>query len=266
MPQRVRAVAEAIRLWSVDQRQKLRRLRRACLPLSLMLLAFGASSAAFVLLVPTPAAIRIALYTALALLPLLIAFCWLIRIPDIWDIHAGWVAALSLVGSLPLVVLGRYFAAATLNELFREAPDLFPIAQTVASYLGVLLVALGVLVVAGLAITIALAGWVLVAGLLHWRGWRRFMRDMAAYLGATLLIGWGLGSIAHLEQLAGKLIARVALEADFHPEHRCDMSGWPAGVTRVAFVGDEQVLGYRPGANSVVPLSCRRLGISRAAG
>ncbi len=259
MPQRVRATAGAIRPWSLDLRQKLRHLRRACLPLSLLLLALAALGAALVLVVPLPATIRIAIYTALALLPLLIAFCWLVRIPDIWGIPAGWVAGFSLAGSLPLVVFGRYFAAKTLNGIFREAPDLFPIALTVATYLGVLLGALCVVVVAGLAVMIALAGWTMLSGLLHWHGWRRFLRDMAAYLGAALLIGWGLGAISHLEQLAGKLVARVAYEADFHPEHRCDMTGWPAGVARVAFVGDEQVLGYLPGRNSVVVLPCHRM-------
>ena len=60
MPQRVRATAGAIRPWSLDLRQKLRHLRRACLPLSLLLLALAALGAALVLVVPLPATIRIA--------------------------------------------------------------------------------------------------------------------------------------------------------------------------------------------------------------
>lgn len=247
-----------IRRWWIGQRAKLRHLRQACLPLTLIALGIATVGIAVLALVPLPGLLGILIGSAVALLPLFIVFCWLIRIPDIWDIHAGWVAAATFLTSLPLFVFGQYFAAVTLTAIFREAPILFPIAQTVAGYIGVVLVALTVVTFAALMTMILSVNWTLFAGIMGWMGGKRFLRDLSVYGAAALLIGWGLASALHLEWLARDLVTRVAVEADFHETHRCETAGWPSGVTRVAFIGDEQVLGYLPKEKQIVVLSCRR--------
>ncbi|KRW95027.1 hypothetical protein [Paracoccus sp. MKU1] len=239
----------------------MRSLRQACLPASLALLSLAALGVAAMALLPLPRPVGLAIGGTVALLPLLLVFFWLIHIPDIWNVPPSWVAVTTLLISLPLVLFGQYFAAQTLSEIFRDAPALFPIASAVAGYLGVLLGALALIGYAGLAFLTVLVSWALLTGFIGWIGGRRFLRDVAAYAVAALLIGWTVGSVAHLERLARNLVTHIAVEADFHSDHRCSTAGWPEGVTRVAFIGDEQVLGYILPDRRIVALSCRRAGV-----
>jgi hypothetical protein len=168
----------ALRAWWIGQRQKLRQLRRACLPLSLVVISLAGLGLAVMVLAPPPGVTGTLIGGAVALSPLLLVFCWLIRVPDIWDFHPGWVAASTFLASLPLVVFGRYFAAGLVNAIFREAPDLFPAALMVAGYLGVLLGALSVLVLVAFAVMIVLVSWTLLAGILGKIGGRRLLGDL----------------------------------------------------------------------------------------
>lgn len=244
----------------------MRALRRACLPVSLLLLSSALLGVVAIAFLPLPGPMVALIGGAVAMLPLLLAFCWLVRVPEIWGIPAVWVATATFLASLPLVLFGRYVAARMLTGIFREAPALFPVASTVAGYFGVLLGALALIAVVALACLVVLSGWTFLSGIAGRTGGRRFLRDAAVYVVIALVVGWTLGSVGHLERLARTLVIRVAIEADFHPDHRCDTTGWPDGVSRVAFVGDEQVLGYLPAGRRIVALSCRRAGVIGAPG
>ena len=253
--------ADAIRDWWLRQKQRMRRLRRACLPASVGLVVLAALGVAAVMLLPLPAPLRVGIAGAVALLPLLLVFLCLIRIPDIWNLPSGWVAAGALLVSLPLVLFGQYFATRTLNEIFGEAPAFFPVASMAAGYLGVVLGALGLVSLVALAVLMMLASWMPLAGVIGRIGGRRALFGMAVYLLMAGLTGRALGSVDHLERRARDWVTRIAIEADFHAHHRCDASGWPEGIARVAFIGDEQVLGYALPAGSIAVLSCRRTGV-----
>lgn len=252
---------DTLRARWIEQRQKLRRLRQASLRASLVVMTVAALGIGGMILVPPPSLIGNLIGAAVALAPLLLAFCWLIRVPEIWGIQPGWVAATTFLASLPLVAFGRFFAAETVNAIFGEAPDLFPAALMVASYLGALLGALVVLVVIAFGMTLIAVIWLFVATLLGRIGTRRFWRSLLAYLASAVGVGGMLLAVVYLDHVARVLVTRVAITADFHPHHRCETSGWPAGVARVAFVGDEQVLGYLPEGRRVLTLSCRRNGV-----
>ncbi len=75
------------------------------------------------------------------------------------------------------------------------------------------------------------------------------------------MIGWTIASLDGLEGLAPQASKWIAIQADFHVSHRCQDDQWPAGITRVAFVGDEQALGYQPDGDRIVVLACRRAGV-----
>lgn len=248
--------------WPRRQRLKLRLWRKLCLPGTLMMMALWVGGLAVLQMVPLPDALAIALALPVALIPLMIALRWLIPIPDIWDIPAGWVAVMSFLASILLVLGGQVFAAALLNRLFGESPALFPVAFAVATYFGAVvapigLIALAVLTGCGL-LTLAELVWRLGQRLAG-RPVRRRIRT--GILGLLLIIGIGTAailSIDALERVAGTAVKWVALEADFHTHHRCNMQGWPEGVARVAFVGDEQVLGHQPRSDRLVVLACKR--------
>lgn len=247
--------------WRARQLVRLREWRRKCLPATLVVVILAFLGIALIALVPLPGSLTIGIGTLVALVPLMLTMHWLIPISQIWDIHPSWVAMATFLISAILALFGRYFAGQLLSDLFHEPPAMFPIAQTISTYFGAVLGAIATISSLALVALLASAGWVLLSGLLGRTGLKRFLRDITIYLVLATLIGWTIGSLAVLEKFARDASRWIAIEADFHTSNRCQNLWWPAGVSRVAFVGDEQVLGYQPKDDKVVVLACRRAGV-----
>lgn len=193
-----------------------------------------------------------------ALLPLAIPLVWMMNIPAIWNVHAGWLALVSLMLSILWAVLGHWYAALQINQIFTENPAFFPVAKMVGTYLGAILAAMSVYALVGLAITIFGATPVVVIAIWALPDWRRSLRWLGALAFIVFSAAFTKAAIAPIETLTGQAIRWTALNADFVPLHRCDRSGWPQGITRVLFIGDQQVLGYDAPSDQFPVLPCIR--------
>ncbi|AGT09756.1 hypothetical protein [Paracoccus aminophilus] len=256
-----------LRDWYIRQRLRLRELRRICMKQTTVAALLWLIGLIVIVLVPLPTLALTLAALFIALLPVSVLLLWLIHIPAIWNIHASLVAIIVFASTALLSVVGRYLSGVILNDMFAEAPSFFPIAYATGTFFGtvfamVVLLACCTLVILCFNLILMLfssaahhLSW--VAGLSHpyrRRGWYNLgsaLIFILAFLGTTI-------SAAVLLERSETVLQWVAVEADFFPDHHCATSGWPEGITRVAFVGDEQVLGYLGVEDRIVVLPCQR--------
>lgn len=199
-----------------------------------------------------------------AALPAFVIWLWIATVPDVWRIPGKWVAFVPLVFSAPLIVYGQIWAAQFLNRTFGEAPASFPIAYLAGSYLGVvsgfvlmatyvvfatLVVRLCLLLLRGMA-----AAFLPALRVAPKSYGRMFLFDLVLVALLSFTLSSALATDLHLS----KALRRLALIADFHRVHHCERRDWPRGVSRVAFIGDTEVLAYLPAGDRLVVLPCHR--------
>lgn len=83
---------------------------------------------------------------------------------------------------------------------------------------------------------------------------RSFAADLCLGLSLILLLASSLTIGLEFRQF----VLKLAYAADFYTNHHCDTRDWPEGVKRIAFIGDEQVLGYRGPGQAFLVLGCER--------
>ncbi len=227
----------------------------ACLPATIWLIAVMAAGIALVLYAGLSHHMALALAVLVTSMPVVIILHWLIAVPDIWGIPGRWVAVFVFVATAAFAIAGQYLAAETVNAAFGEAPQLFPVAHAVAGYVGAVLALLLITYALLLFSTLFVPGIVLLIWVVDSRrGWRKLG------LVLFLIVATGLTrfAITGIEGLGTKFVIQTALTADFHTNHHCDTRDWPEGVKRIAFIGDEQVLGYRDPGQAFLILGCER--------
>lgn len=255
-PEEIQAALSAILAQPVRQSKLLADWVRDCLPTTLILGAAVSAGISFVILIqPGP---RLALFVGalIALLPPLILLRWILAIPRIWSISERQVAILLFLGLPIFVVVGHALGGRMLNDLFQESPGFFPVAFAVASYIGAIQAFLLATYVITLVMLLVVPSLLLISHVITspGRGWHKL--GIVGLLGVLIiLLRFGITGI---DLLTDRILSQTALAADFFPNHRCKKTGWPEDVTRVAFIGDEQVLGYQARGGRFIVLPCPR--------
>lgn len=247
--------------WNTRQRLHFRTLRRLCLPATWPLLAIWAALMLLLIVIPLPFNLLAILAVPTAILPVIILLHWLIPVPQIWNIHGSWVAIGMVVISALLALFGRFYAGIVLNSLFGEAPNLFPISYGAGTYFGAVF-GLAALVALSAAILFALQSLIaLLVSVMGLGQKRRLFEDFQVLFAFGIAIIAPVGSMLFIDLLASSAMRIIALEGDFFPDYRCETGGWPEGISRVAFIGDEQALGYREADDRFFVLRCFRKNI-----
>lgn len=241
------------------QGQRLQQWRRICLRGTAVMGLAWLGGLGLLGFADLPLSIWVAVAAPTALMPLLIALHWLFAIPRVWGVDGRWVGLAVFAASAMLALFGHWFATLTLNEIFHDNPALFPVARAAATYFGAVFGLIAVLVFLLLVIFFMGSGAILFCAIVQGAGKRGLLKRAGTLAAVALAIGATLGSLDPLERLSRHAVLQVALAGDFLPRHRCNMDGWPTGITRVAFVGDQQVLGYRAADRSISVLACPRI-------
>lgn len=244
--------------WPQQQRHRLRRWRQQCLPPTAFLIVIALACILLAVAAPFPALIIRVLLAVTALVPLMIVLLWLIALPRIWEVDAGWLSLAVLASSAIFGIFGLWFASLTLNDIFRESPAFFPVAQATAAYFGAVLGTMAAAVIVVMVVVMVFGNFIILWGLVFGRGWSGILGPVATVIVLAALGGFMKGSIAPAETWARRLILEMALVGDFFPQHRCDTRDWPDGVKRIAFIGDQQVLAYRGPRQAFLVLDCER--------
>lgn len=247
-----------IQTFALGQFRLLRQLGSRSWRASVWVIAFAMAALCLLMLGLCPGPSGVVLALAVTMSPLVLVLIWAFNIAGVWQLHPGWFALCGVLVSAVWAVMGHGYAALLLNTVFADNPANFPVARMMASFAGGFIIALGAYAVAAFAAS--LFGSVIAIPMAIWAlpDWRRALVWLGVWAGIALSAGFSRGAVAPVEDLAQRFVRRVALSVDFHAFHRCDMSGWPDGIARVAFVGDAQVLGWRRADDTLHLLHCIR--------
>lgn len=192
--------------------------------------------------------------------PALLVVVWARNVPQFWPKAGGliWVGLL-LIGALTQI-LAMSVAAETVNFAFGEAAVHFPVAMAAAT-----LLAMPPLITAGAALIVLatlflrLTAELFLSAILDRRS---RLRDIPAQLGMGLLFGVTTGMLFTPSLVMAfngtGVIREIGLRADFQRVHRCNSEGWPPEISKVAAIGDQQVLGWQPKTDRLLILPCVR--------
>ena len=233
---------------------KLERLWQACFPVTAILTLLWLVGSALIILGLLSGWTLLGVSVMVSLVPLAIALHWLIQIPHIWGINPSWVGLFLLVVTAAFALYGNYSAGLILNEHFHESPGTFPIAYALGSYFTAVIGLMTVLTASAFFLLFLTVDVFLVCALIRWQ----FSPGVLIYPVLVLLTGFSAGVIPHLRNLTESSVIMTAIKADFFPSHHCQRDTWPKGIKRVAFLGDEQVLGYADNSNAIMILPCKR--------
>ncbi len=211
---------------------------------ALTALWIGIIAALFWLPQMLPEVILPMLAVAAALLPVITVIYAVLPVPSLWRIDGRELALALLLLTTALGLFGRFFANDAVNSLFAESPQAFPVAHSFATMLGAVLGLVLILMMLGVVFAVVLTPVLVFVCLVNWPGMQSFLVRSSVVFIILIAFGFVRGSLPPLEGVAVRAIERLALAADFHAAHRCDRAGWPADVSRVAFIGDGEVLGH----------------------